>query len=396
MRALAVLLLAAAALLSGCKKKAPPNTVGLALDVGGRGDQSFNDGTLRGLENMAAGLRYTPRGYEPLPDRDYRELLPPDLRSKPFPHLRIPQPIVLQGKAQEDYEPNLRLLAAQGADLVVAVGFMMEPATRKVARDNPGTKFLLIDSPVLDDAGKPATLPNVRAVVFRENEGTFLAGAAAGELTRTGKVGFVGGMQLPLIQKFETGFRAGVSTVNPEAGRNLLVAYTGTFDDERKGVEVGLDLYRRGCDVVFHAAGLDGLGVIKAAQLSGKLVIGVDSDQSHVAPENVITSMVKHADVVVYDTVRDVVQGKFAGGDVVLGLADDAMGLMPLSPAVSPTLRAMGFQTPQELVAIVFDVQTLQHAVMTRRIRVPATLEELKAFRPPDPAQIGMLRAAKP
>jgi basic membrane protein A len=369
--------------------------VGLALDVGGRGDQSFNDGTLRGLENMAAGLRYTARGYEPLADEDYHQLLPPDLRSKPFPHLRIPQPIVLQGKAQEDYEPNLRLLAAQGADLVVAVGFMMEPATRKVARDNPRTKFLLIDSPVLDEAGKPATLPNVRAVVFRENEGAFLAGAVAGELTRTGKVGFVGGMQLPLIQKFEAGFRAGVSLVNPEAGRNVLIAYTGTFDDERKGMEVGLDLYRRGCDVVFHAAGLDGLGVIKAAQLSGKLVIGVDSDQSHVAPENVVTSMVKHADVVVYGAVRDVVQGKFAGGDVVLGLAEEAMGLVPLSAAALPTLRAMGFQSPQELVGIVFDVQTLQHAVMTRRIPVPATLEDLKTFRPLDPVEIGMLRAAK-
>jgi basic membrane protein A len=394
MRALLVLA-TIAALVPACRKNVPPHTMGLALDVGGRGDQSFNDGTLRGLENMAAGLRYTPRGYEPLPEADYRLLLPPDLRSKPFPHLGIPQPIVLQGKAQEDYEPNLRLLAGQGAELVVAVGFMMEPATRKVASDHPRTKFLLIDSPVLDEAGKPATLPNVRAVVFRENEGTFLAGAVAGEITRTGKVGFVGGMQLPLIQKFEAGFRAGVSVVNPEAARNLLVAYTGTFDDERKGVEVGLDLYRRGCDVVFHAAGLDGLGVIKAAQLSGKIVIGVDSDQSHVAPGNVVTSMVKHADVVVYESVRDVVQGKFAGGDVVLGLAEGAMGLVPLSVSTMPTLRGMGLEDPEELLAIGIDVQTLQQAVMTRRVPVPATLEELKEFRPPDPAATGMLRAAK-
>src|SRR5256885_2213677 len=292
-----------AALVPACRKKAPPLTVGLALDVGGRGDQSFNDGTLRGLENMAAGLRYTPRGYEPLPD--------------------------------------------------------------------------------------------VRAVVCRENEGTFLAGAVAGEITRSGKIGFVGGMQLPLIQKFEAGFRAGVAVVNPEAARNVLVAYTGTFDDERKGVEVGLDLYRRGCDVVFHSAGLDGLGVIKAAQLSGKIVIGVDSDQSPVAPAKVLTRLVKHADVVVYDGVRDVVQGKFTGGDVALGLAEGAMGLVPLSPATFPTLRAMGVRDPEELTAIVIDVQTLQHAVMTRRVSVPATLEELKAFHPPDPAATGKLRAAK-
>src|SRR5947208_6339311 len=135
----------------GCKKKQPEHTVGLALDVGGRGDQSFNDAALRGLETMAAGLRYTPRGYEPLPDEEYKRLLGP----LALPHLGIPRPIVLQGKAQEDYEPNLQLLVDQGAELVVAVGFLMEPATRRVARENPRAKFLLIDSPVLDETGKP-------------------------------------------------------------------------------------------------------------------------------------------------------------------------------------------------------------------------------------------------
>src|SRR5438309_5646385 len=311
-RSCVLIAIAIACALTACKRKVPSHTVGLALDVGGRGDQSFNDGTLRGLEAMAAGLRYTPRGYEPLPDDEYRRLVP----GMALPHLSIPQPIVLQGKAQEDYEPNLQLLVDQGAELVVAVGFMMEPATRKVARDNPGAKFLLIDSPVLDESGKPTTLPNVRTVVFREHEGSFLAGALAGELTRTGKVGFVGGMQLPLIQKFEVGFRAGLRMVNPAAAREVLVAYTGTFDDERQGIEVGQDLYRRGCDIVFHGAGLDGLGVIKAAQQAGRWVIGVDSDQSHVAPRNVLTSMIKHADLAVYQAVRDAVNGSFAGGDV--------------------------------------------------------------------------------
>src|SRR5437879_9430191 len=163
---------------AACKKNAPPHTVGLALDVGGRGDQSFNDGTLRGLEVMAAGLRYTTRGYEPLSDDDYRKLVP----NGP-PHLRIPPPIVLQGKAQEDYEPNLQLLVDQGAELVIAVGFMMEAATRAVSARNPNARFLLIDSPLLDASGRPTTAPNVRAVVFRENEGTFLAGVLAGTLT---------------------------------------------------------------------------------------------------------------------------------------------------------------------------------------------------------------------
>ena len=371
---------------AACKKNAPPHTVGLALDVGGRGDQSFNDGTLRGLETMAAGLRYTPRGYEPMPDAEYRTLLGP----LALPHLGIPRPIVLQGKAQEDYEPNLRLLVDQGAELVVAVGFMMEAATRRVARDNPRAKFLLIDSPVLDDAGKPITLPNVRAVVFREHEGSFLAGALAGELTRTGKVGFVGGMQLPLIQKFEVGFRAGLRMVNPAAAREVLVAYTGTFDDERQGIEVGQDLYRRGCDIVFHGAGLDGLGVIKAAQQAGRWVIGVDSDQSHVAPRNVLTSMIKHADLAVYQAVRDAVNGSFAGGDVVLGLRERGVGLSPLGgeadAAVTAAARAGALK----------DVEVLRAAVISGRIVVPATPQELARFDPPPPEALGLARAREP
>ncbi|HWE25707.1 MAG TPA: BMP family ABC transporter substrate-binding protein [Myxococcales bacterium] len=366
-----------------CKKKAAPHTIGLALDVGGRGDQSFNDGTLRGLEVMAAGLRYTAHGYEPLPDDEYRKIVRGDAPA----HLRIPPPIVLQGKAQEDYEPNLQLLVDQGAELVVAVGFMMEPAARKVARDNPRTKFLLIDSPVLDDAGRPTTLPNVRAVVFREHEGSFLVGALAGELTRSGKVGFVGGMQLPLIEKFEVGFRAGVRTVNPAAAHQVMVVYTGSFDDERKGIEVGQDLYRRGCDIVFHGAGLDGLGVIKAAEQANRWVVGVDSDQSHVAPRNVLTSMVKRADLVVYQSVRDVVEGTFTGGHLVLGLKEGAVGLAPLGgnaePAIGPDARA----------AAARDVDVLRQAVVAGRIAVPATPEELSRFAPPPPEALGLVHA---
>ncbi|HUJ25139.1 MAG TPA: BMP family ABC transporter substrate-binding protein [Myxococcales bacterium] len=343
---------------SACRKKAPAHTIGLALDVGGRGDQSFNDGALRGLEQMAAGLKYTARGYEPL-----------NATPDGLPHLPIPAPLVLSGKAQEDYEPNLQLLVDQGSELVIAVGFMMEPAIRKVARDNPNARFLLIDSPVLDDAGKPTTLPNVRALVFKENEGSFLAGVLAGVLTKTQKLGFVGGMQLPLIRKFEAGFRAGVRQVNPAA--QVLVAYTGTFDDEKKGVEVGQDIYGRGCDIVFHAAGLDGLGVIKAAQQAGRLVIGVDSDQAHVAPKNVLTSMVKRVDLAVYTTVKDVLDGKFSGGDVVLGLKDDGVGLAPVGEMVPQAEREKALA----------EVARLRAEIVAGKLKVPATLDELAASR---------------
>ncbi|MCA1827683.1 MAG: BMP family ABC transporter substrate-binding protein [Myxococcales bacterium] len=366
------------ALLGGCKKKQEAHTIGLSLDVGGRGDQSFNDGALRGLEQMAAGLRYTARGYEPLPDAEYAASLPPDLRGQSFPHLKMPPPLVLSGKAQEDYEPNLQLLVDQGVELVVAVGFMMEPAVRAVSARNPDARFLLIDSPVLEPSGKPTTVPNVRAVVFKENEGSMLAGALAGELTKTNKIGFVGGMQLPLIKKFEAGFRAGVRQVNRKA--DVLIAYTGTFDDEKKGVEVGQDMYGRACDIVFHAAGLDGLGVIKAAQQAGKLVIGVDSDQAHVAPKNVLTSMVKHVDIAVYLAVKDVLDGKFSGGDVVLGLREGGVGLAPIGA---------GLASPEAVA----DVEKLRAAIVAGKVAVPATIEELAKFTPADPSSLGLTHA---
>src|SRR3954469_6894940 len=353
--------------LFGCKKKQVPRTIGLALDVGGRGDQSFNDGALRGLEVMAAGLRYTAHGYEPLSDAQRADALPADLRGQGFARLPIPPPLVLSGKAQEDYEPNLQLLVDQGSELVIAVGFMMEPATRAVAARNPNARFLLIDSPVLDAHGKPTVVPNVRALVFRENEGSFLAGVLAGKLT-SGKLGFVGGMQLPLIRKFEAGFRAGVRAVNPSA--EVLVAYTGTFDDEKKGVEVGQDLYGRGCDIVFEAAGLDGLGVIKAAEQAGKLVIGVDSDQSHVAPESVVTSMVKHVDVAVYQAVKDVLEKKFSGGDVVLGIKEGGVGLAPVADLVPPAQRE----------AALAEVEKARAQIVSGSLGVPATMDELAKF----------------
>jgi basic membrane protein A len=349
--------------LLGCRPRHAAHTIGLALDVGGRGDQSFNDGALRGLEQMAAGLRYTAHGYAKLAESEY----PEELRKR-YPHLAIPQPLVLSGKAQEDYEPNLQLLVDQGAELVVAVGFMMEPAVRAVSSRNPNARFLLIDSPLLDANGKPTQAPNVRAIVFREHEGSFLAGAAAALLTKTGKLGFVGGMQLPLIRKFEAGYRAGARQANPNA--EVLVSYTGTFDDEKKGIEVGQDLYGRGCDIVFHAAGLDGLGVIKAAEQARKLVIGVDSDQSHVAPRQVLTSMMKRVDVAVYLAARDVLEGRFTGGDVALGLDDDAVGLAPLGPMVSG----------EQKTAVLAEVQRLREEIVSGKLRVPATLEELTRF----------------
>jgi basic membrane protein A len=343
--------------------------VGLITDVGGRGDQSFNDGALRGLEMWAAGKKYAASGYQPLPDPEFQASITPDLKSAGIAHLPV-TPVVLQAKAQEDYEPDLNLLVSEKVDLAVGVGFMVENAVEASAKKHPGTRFLLIDSPILDAQNKPYQLPNVMTVVFREHEGSFLAGALAGLATRTGKVGFVGGMELPLIKKFEAGFVAGLKTTNPQAAEQSKRVYTGSFDNSAAGKRAGLDLYNQGIDIVFHAAGADGLGVIQAAKEQNKLAIGVDSDQSHLAPQNVLTSMVKHVDYAIYLATKAVADKKFQAGDTVLGLSNGGVGLAPIT---------VDFPGKEAAVA---KIEKLKEAVVAGKIKVPATVEELKSFTP--------------
>ena len=339
--------LALAALACACSKKkdepspapspgasaapsAKAQQVGLVTDVAGRGDQSFNDSALRGLELWAAGKRYAGGRFVEASAAERAQSFPPGVpEPKPLPVT----PLVLQSKAPEDYEPNLQLLVDQGVALTVGVGYLLEPALEAVARRNPEAHFVLIDSPLMDGQGRPFTLPNVHTVVFREEQGSFLVGALAGLVTQNDKVGFVGGMEVPLIKKFEAGFRAGVASVNPKA--TVLVNYTGSFDNVTAGKQVGQDLVNKGADVIYHAAGSDGLGVIQAvkeARAANKpvFVIGVDSDQSHLAPEAVLTSMLKRVDLGVYEAVRDLAQGKLEGGDVMLGLKEGGVTYAPV------------------------------------------------------------------
>jgi basic membrane protein A len=373
MRRLAFALVLALA-LPACKKgpapaAAPgPVKVGLVIDVGGRGDASFNDGALRGLEMWAAGLRYTPKGYEPLAPADLEASIPPDLRSAGIRPLGV-APIVLQAKAQEDYEPDLELLASENADLVVGVGFLLEDAVETAAKKRPGSRFLLIDSPILDARGQPYPLPNVRTVVFREQEGCFLAGALAGLASRTGVVGFVGGMEVPLIRRFEAGFEAGVRTVAPRAVVKRV--YTGNFDDSTSGKRAAESLFAQGVDVVFHGAGAGGLGAIQAARERGVLAIGVDSDQSFLAPATVLTSMMKHVDYAVYLAVKDVAARRFAAGATELGLADGGLGLAPVRIDFPGKERALA------------RVEALRRAIVEKRVAVPATRDEVTRFVPP-------------
>jgi basic membrane protein A len=276
-------LLLVLSLLSSCKsqKEEPPPQakapaaapspaaakpkIGLVLGLGGRGDQAFNDSALRGLEMWAAGLKYEEGGYKQLPPEELQASLGPDLARRPQPVTPLGiTPVVVQSRVAEDYEPNLQLMVDQGVALAVGVGFMLEDAVETVARRNPNMRFLLVDTPLVSAQGEPISLPNVRTVAFREEEGCYLVGALAGLVTKTGKVGFVGGMEIPLVKRYEAGFRAGVAATNPQA--TVLVNYTGSFTHFALGKQMGEDLLHKGTDVLFAAAGVDGLGAIQAVK----------------------------------------------------------------------------------------------------------------------------------
>lgn len=262
--------------------------VGLVLSVGGLGDKSFNDSAYQGLMKAKSDL-----GVDP---------------------------VYGQPEQMSEDEKYLRQYAEQGMDLVIAVGFLMKDALEKVAPQFPQIRFAIIDA-VVDQ-------PNVASLVFREHEGSFLVGAIAGLVTKTGKVGFVGGMDIPLIHKFEVGYSEGAKYVRPDA--EVLVAYAGSgpeaFHDPVKGKSLALSQFDRGADVIFQAAGSTGNGVIDAATERGLFAIGVDANQNYMAPGHVLTSMLKRVDVAVFQIAKDVVEGRFKGGPHVYGLEVDGVG----------------------------------------------------------------------
>jgi basic membrane protein A len=266
--------------------------VGLVFDVGGRGDKSFNDSAYRGVERAARELGIAAEYIEP-------------------------------GEGS-DRESGIRLLAAEGFDLIIGVGFIFSDDLYAAAREYPNTRFACVDYAKFDAHGFVVPPPNMVALKFREEEGSFLVGALAALLSKTSAVGFVGGMDIPLIHKFEAGFRAGARAVCPAC--NVLVGYAGVtgdaFKNPAKGKELALAQYAAGADIVFHAAGSTGLGVFEAARERGRLAIGVDADQWDEAPGRVLTSMTKQVDVSVFETIRALQAGAFAGGVRQFGLKE--------------------------------------------------------------------------
>ena len=296
------LALVALALLvaSGCSqpaKEAPKSAaaafpVGLVFDIGGRGDKSFNDAAFKGLTRaqQELGIRFA----------------------------------TLETSEGSDREAQLRQLASGDSKLVFGVGFLFTDDVRALAKEFPDKKFACIDYTVTPNDTLP---PNLVALKFREEEGSFLVGALAALLTKTDKIGFVGGMEIPLIRKFQAGYVAGARAANPRV--QVLIKYAGTtgaaFKDPTKGKELALAEYHSGADIIFHASGSTGLGVFEAARELKKLAIGVDSDQYDEAPGVVLTSMVKRVDTAVFETIKQLMDGQWKSGVRDFGLAENGV-----------------------------------------------------------------------
>lgn len=262
-------------------------TPAVIFDMGGKFDKSFNEAAYHGAERFREETGITYLEFE------------------------------VTSEAQRDQA--LRRMARRGASVVVAVGFAFATPLEAVAEEHPDTRFVIIDS-VVDR-------PNVQSVVFKEHEGSFLVGMAAAMASKTGRVGFIGGMDIPLIRNFAHGYEQGVKYVNPDA--EVLVNMTGTtpaaWNDPAKGAELAISQFDRGADVVYAAAGGTGLGVLQAAADRDRLAIGVDSNQNCIQPGHVLTSMLKRVDVAVYEAFRTAMEGTWQPGVRALGLAEQGV-----------------------------------------------------------------------
>ncbi|GAB4281012.1 MAG: BMP family ABC transporter substrate-binding protein [Candidatus Rifleibacteriota bacterium] len=263
--------------------------VGVVLSFGGLGDQSFNDAAYNGVLQ---------------------------LRKEGNCLVEVVEPGSISG-----IEPALQYFCDRNMDLICAVGVFANDAIRKVSLENPDKNFVLLDSVV--------TSPNVLSILFDEEQGSFYAGAFAAIISKTGKVGFLGGMDSPVIASFERGFKNGAKFVNPDV--EVISRYVGNtpeaFSNPEIAFKLGMEISGKGADVIYHAAGKSGLGLIDASRRGHFFVIGVDSDQSKIAPGKVPASMVKRLDLALVKAVQLCQKGRFNGGIWTLGLQDKGIEL---------------------------------------------------------------------
>lgn len=312
--------------------------VGLATDEGGLNDKSFNQAADEGIKKAQGEFKnmdYTP----------------------------------IESKKKDEFQPNLQALVDNGSEIIFGIGYQMEGAMGDIAKKYPDKKFAIVDTVVNEK--------NVVSLNFKEQEGSFLAGVIAGKMTKSNKLGFVGGKDFELINRFAAGYMAGAKAVNPNV--QFDVRYAADYANPTKGEELATSMINGGCDVIYHAAGGTGIGVFKAAKAmskpDGKIwAIGVDMDQSLTVPEYadvILTSMIKRVDTATYDTVKSVIDGKFEGGkNIVFGLKEQGVDIAPTSNK----------NTPQDVLDL---VEKYRKAIIDGKITVPATKEEAAKFTAP-------------
>jgi basic membrane protein A len=285
--------------LTGCQKKEEAQmpaedtvSIGMVTDVGGVNDNSFNQSAWEGLQRVGSEL-----GAE----ISY-----------------------LESGQGSDYGPNMETMYDAGTDLIWAIGFLMGDAVYEAAVSNPDTNYAIIDFAWGD------TPKNLVGVVFKAQEPSFLVGYIAGKMTKTGTVGFVGGIAGNIIDGFDYGFHAGVAYANPDV--KVLRQYADSFTDAAIGKSIANQMYLEGADIIFSAAGLVGDGVIEAAKEQNLWAIGVDKDQSFLAPDNVLTSAMKRVDQAVFSVSKSLIDGEFGGGSTLLfSLENGGVGIAPTS-----------------------------------------------------------------
>ena len=255
----------------------------IVFDLGGKFDKSFNEAAFNGMERWK---KETGKKY-----------------------------LEFEVSNESQREQAIRRMAEKGASPIIAMSFSQASAIEKVAKEFPKLKFAIVDDVVKQ--------PNVQSIVFKEQEGSFLVGMLAALASKSGKVGFVGGMDIPLIRKFECGYEQGAKFANPkvEVFQNMTGTTGAAWNDPARGGELAKAQFAKGADVVFAAAGGTGVGVYQAAKDGGKLAIGVDSNQNHLQPGTMLTSMLKRVDVAVYNTTKN-----WQPGVTVLGLKEDGVG----------------------------------------------------------------------
>lgn len=299
--------------------------IAMVTDVGGINDQSFNQGAWTGLQKAQKEL-----GVEVS---------------------------YLESATEADYVSNIETLVDQGHDLIVACGFLMADTIKEAAEAYPDQKFAIIDD------STNADLPNVSCLMFKQNEASYLVGVVAALMSETNKVGFVLGMSTPVMNQFGYGYVAGVLDTNPDAKVELYNA--NAFGDAAAGKAAAVQMFTNGADVVFHAAGATGNGVIEAAKEQGKYAIGVDIDQAYLAPENVITSAMKRCDNAIYDLVEKMTKGEEIQGVQTYGMDNGGVDIAPTQDLL-----------PEEVIA---KVQEAKDKILAGDIVVPETQEQFDA-----------------